>query len=96
MTIRQIASPTPLQVCQAGHNARLMEDGRRPEAGGGHFVECRCCHTRRHATSQLAVQEWARLHARRPVSNQSATGNVIQLGLSLGDWAHAQSGSCKP
>jgi hypothetical protein len=96
MTIRQIASPAPLQVCHAGHNARLMEDGRRREAGGGHFVECRCCHTRRHVSSERAVQEWAGVYARRPATEQGRARNVAQLGLSLGDWAHVQSRSCKP
>lgn len=82
MTIRQITSTAPVPLCEAGHGARLMEDGRRLESGGGHFVECRCSHTKRHPGADLALQEWDRLHAARvPHSG----GCAVQLGLSLGE-----------
>lgn len=85
MTIRQVSSPVPLPPCGGGHTARLMKDSRRAQSGGGCFVECRCCHTRRHATLQSALQEWAYLQPRRPSSAAVPAADAVQLGLGLED-----------
>jgi len=83
-TQRQLTPPWPLPVCKAGHTARLMEDCRRPAAGGGHFIECRCVRTHKHPSAHLALQEWIRLYG-RAVQIPASASNVVQLGLSLGD-----------
>ncbi|HVJ37029.1 MAG TPA: hypothetical protein VM687_04410 [Stenotrophomonas sp.] len=84
MTQRQVDHDTPLPACRNGHKARHMLDGRRPEAGGGHFVECACGRTQKHATFADAMIEWRRGNgiraARQP--RPSAT-NVVQMGLTL-------------
>lgn len=83
-TQRQITAPWPLPACKAGHMARLMEDRRSPDAGGGHFIECQCGRTHKHPSPHLALQEWTRLYGRTPQAAVAAS-NVIQLGLGLGD-----------
>lgn len=83
-TQRQIAAPWPMPSCRAGHTARLMEDRRRADAGGGHFIECQCGRTHKHPSAHLALQEWTRLYG-RPTPVASTANNVIQLGLGLGD-----------
>lgn len=84
-TQRQVSSPWPLPACKAGHPARLMEDGRCAQAGGGIFIECRCCHTQKHPSAHVALQEWVRLYGRPSHQPAVAGSNVIQLGLLLGD-----------
>lgn len=83
-TLCQIIAPWPLPPCKAGHSARLMEDRRRPAAGGGNFIECRCSHTGKHPGLHLALQDWTRLHG-RAVQIPARASNVFQLGLGLGD-----------
>lgn len=61
MTQRQIGHAAPLPPCMGGHAARHILDQRRATAGGGHFIECRCCATRRHASYDLALQDWGRM-----------------------------------
>ncbi|WP_433925277.1 hypothetical protein [Stenotrophomonas nematodicola] len=71
--------------CPHGHKARYMLDGRRLEAKGGHFIECRCSCTAKHPTFDLAWAHWHKQHALRPVEFPvpEATSNVVQLGLRL-------------
>ncbi|MCC7632553.1 hypothetical protein [Stenotrophomonas rhizophila] len=83
-TLRQITAPWPLPACKAKHVARLMEDRRRPSAGGGHFIECLCGHTQKHPSPHLALQEWTRVYG-RAVQVAPTASNVVQLGLGLGD-----------
>ena len=96
MTQRHISHPEPLPACAAGHSARHIHDLRGLVAGGGHFVECRCRHTRKHAEPDAAIAEWRRINrpprsARkvRPAITAPAH-NVVQLGLSLGGQAARQ------
>ncbi len=49
MTQRQMAHEHPLPACAAGHTSRHIYDARRASAGGGHFIECACASTRKHA-----------------------------------------------
>lgn len=90
MTQKHITSPAPLPRCAAGHSARLMLDMRGPSAGGGHFVECCCRHTARHAQPDAALAEWRRTN--RPARNARKPGaaapktpahNVVQLDFRL-------------
>lgn len=83
-TQRQIAAPWLIPNCSTGHTARLMEDRRRADAGGGHFIECQCGRTHKHPRAHQALQEWTRLYG-RSVPIASTANNVIQLGLGLGD-----------
>ena len=89
MTQKQITPPAPLRRCAAGHGARLMLDMRGPAAGGGHFVECCCRHTARHAESDAALDEWRRMNrparnVRRPAAAVPAPcDNVVQLDFGL-------------
>lgn len=78
MTQRQISHPEPIPACPKGHPARLIHDQRRTAAGGGYFVECRCCATRKATTADTAAQEWRRLHrpCRSAVNRKSVT--VVQ------------------
>lgn len=62
MTQRQLDSPQPLPRCKLGHPVRYMLDARCAKAGGGHFIECRCCATRKHPSFALALQDWRRMH----------------------------------
>ncbi|MHC9012140.1 hypothetical protein ACYX79_11005 [Stenotrophomonas rhizophila] len=93
MTQRHISHPEPLPVCAAGHSARHIHDLRRISAGGGHFVECRCRATRKHADADTAIAEWRRLNrparARR-TPEPAVVDNVVQMrlpGLAAGNAA---------
>lgn len=65
MTQRQMDAPQPLPGCTLGHPVRYMLDARCAKAGGGHFIECRCCSTRKHPSFAFALQDWRRLHRTR-------------------------------
>ena len=65
MTQREVTEAQPVPRCARGHHARHMLDMRRPSAGGGHFIECRCCHTRKHGTYGGALREWRQKHGIR-------------------------------
>ncbi|MGO1072683.1 hypothetical protein [Lysobacter sp. CA199] len=58
MTQRQISHETNLPPCADGHAARHMRDHRCATAGGGHFLECECRRTVRHANVELALVDW--------------------------------------
>ncbi|PPT74721.1 hypothetical protein XaplCFBP3122_16025 [Xanthomonas arboricola pv. populi] len=59
-----------------------MLDARRPEAGGGHFIECVCGRTQKHPSFELAMTEWRRAHRiRTPRGPRPRAHNVVQLGL---------------
>lgn len=89
MTQRHITHTEPLPRCADGHSARLILDMRGPSAGGGHFVECCCRHTAKHAEADAAAAEWRRMNrparaARRSLAAaDSAPDNVIQLRLLM-------------
>ncbi len=70
MTQRQISHPEPIPACPHGHPARLIHDQRRYTAGGGYFVECRCCATRKALTADAAAQDWRRLHRLQRLSRK--------------------------
>lgn len=59
---RMINHAEPLPMCGRGHAARHMHDLRAERAGGGHFIECACCHTGRHPTYLAALADWHRMH----------------------------------
>lgn len=86
MTQRHISYPEPLPACAAGHSARHIHDLRSIAAGGGHFVECRCRATRKHAEPDAALAEWRRVNrparsARKVMPAIAAPGadNIVQL-----------------
>lgn len=86
MTQRHISHPEGLPACAAGHSARHIHDQRGLAAGGGHFVECQCQATRRHAETDAAIAEWRRINrparsARKvlPGIAPPAADNVVQL-----------------
>lgn len=86
MTQRHISHPERLPACAAGHSARHIHDQRGLAAGGGHFVECRCRATRKHAEPETALAEWRRVNrparsARKvmPVIAAPAADNIVQL-----------------
>ncbi|AJZ46587.1 hypothetical protein H8Z72_19595 [Xanthomonas citri pv. citri] len=82
MTQRQVDHDSPLPPCTNGHLARHMLDARRPEAGGGHFIECVCGRTQKHPSFELAMTEWRRAHRiRTPREPRPRAHNVVQLGL---------------
>lgn len=84
MTQRQINQESPLPPCRAGHKARHMLDCRRLESGGGHFVECACGHTQKHARFDEALTEWRRSNGiRAPRHPRPTRSNVVQMGLRL-------------
>lgn len=90
MTQRHISHPEPLPACAAGHSARHIHDLRGLAAGGGHFVECRCRATGKHAEPVQAVAEWQRINrparsARKVMPSIAAPGsdNVVQLDFGL-------------
>lgn len=62
MTQREVTEAQPVPRCARGHHARHMLDMRRPSAGGGHFIECRCCQTRKHGVYDDALREWRQKH----------------------------------
>lgn len=90
MTQRHISHPEPLPDCAAGHSARHIHDLRSISAGGGHFVECRCRATGKHAEPDAALAEWRRVNrparsARKVMPTIAAPGadNVVQLDFGL-------------
>ncbi|QIE16720.1 hypothetical protein IXO1088_017570 [Xanthomonas oryzae pv. oryzae] len=84
MTQRQVDHNTPLPGCRNGHAARHIIDLRRPEAGGGHFVDCACGRTQKHPSFELAIAEWRRGNGiRAPRQSRPAASNVVQMGLRL-------------
>lgn len=85
MTQHQVSHSEALPACRDGHPARHIHDHRRLEAGGGHFIECRCCNSGRHATFEEALQDWRRRVGRRGPRQQApaAPDNVVQMGLRL-------------
>ena len=82
-TQREISHDQPLPLCRDGHPARHILDSRRPTAGGGHLIECRCCATGRHETFEAALQDWHRRNGRRGPRRPApaAADNVVQLDL---------------
>jgi hypothetical protein len=89
MTQRHISHPEPLPDCAAGHSARHIHDLRSIAAGGGHFVECRCRATRKHADADTAIAEWKRVNrpprAARKTEAPAEADNVVQLLMPLRD-----------
>jgi len=84
MTQRQVDHDTPLPPCRNAHRARHMLDHRRPDAGGGHFVECACGRTQKHPSYALALREWVRVNGTTaPLIPLAADSNVVQMGLGL-------------
>lgn len=85
ITLRECTPVRPLPTCPHGHKARYMLDGRRPEAKGGHFIECRCSATARYPSFDLAWAYWHKMHGFRPgdASGPAEASNVVQLGLRL-------------
>ncbi|WP_369968299.1 hypothetical protein AB8E26_14740 [Stenotrophomonas rhizophila] len=93
MTQRHISHPEGLPDCAAGHSARHILDLRGVDRGGGHFVECSCRHTRKHAEPDAAIAEWKRVNrpARvRRTTEPAIADNVVQMrlpGLAVGNAA---------
>ncbi|WWW34046.1 hypothetical protein V8017_12980 [Stenotrophomonas rhizophila] len=90
MTQRHISHPQGLPACAAGHRARHIFDERVASSGGGHFVECRCKATMRHAQADAALADWRRINrparsARKVMPAIAAPGadNVVQLDFGL-------------
>lgn len=88
MTQRHISHPEGLPACAAGHSARHILDLRGVDRGGGHFVECRCQATRKHANPDQALDEWRKINrparsARKvmPAIAAPAADNVLQLPM---------------
>ncbi len=83
MTQQQKTPPRPLPACPSGHPARYILDGRRLEARGGHFIECRCSRTAKCPTFDLAWAHWHKQHGLQAAvpSCPAAGSNVVQLGL---------------
>jgi len=98
MTQRHISHPEPLPDCAAGHSARHIHDLRGLAAGGGHFVECRCRHTRKHAEPDAAIAEWRLVNrsarsARKVLPAIAAPAdNVIQMRLPMPGEGRVASG----
>lgn len=89
MTQRQITHPEPIPACPKGHPARLIHDQRRPAAGGGYFVECRCCATHKEAATGGALAAWTRMHGFR--RKRTAMRQPGQLSI----FVHS-AGACPP
>lgn len=85
MTQQQKTPPRLLPACPSGHPARYILDGRRLEARGGHFIECRCSATPKCHSFDLAWAHWHKIHSLQPRLDASPQGvsNVVQLGLRL-------------
>lgn len=94
MTQRQVTHEHPLPTCLTGHAARHMHDARRASAGGGHFIECQCGSTCKHADFPAALRDWLRMQGHRgpykkrqpapaPAAEPATNANVVQLGLRL-------------
>ncbi|MEI2454594.1 hypothetical protein [Lysobacter firmicutimachus] len=65
MTQRQVAHQVTLPACAQGHAVRHVHDLRRPEAGGGHLLECECRQTAKYACVGDALRQWRRMNAKR-------------------------------
>lgn len=65
MTQCEVTEAQPVPRCAKGHHARHMLDMRRQSAEGGHFIECRCCQTRKHGSYADALKEWPQKHGIR-------------------------------
>lgn len=87
MTPRHISLPEGLPACAAGHGPRHIHDRRSVSAGGGHFVECRCMQTKKHADPDAALASWHRINRpARSARNQpisAETNNVVQVPIRL-------------
>jgi hypothetical protein len=85
MTQQQMSPPRQLPTCPAGHVTRYILDGRRLEARGGHFIECRCSRTPKCPSFDLAWAHWHKIHGMHPRLDVSPVegSNVVQLGLRL-------------
>ena len=98
MTQRHISHPEGVPQCSAGHSARHIHDQRGLAAGGGHFIECQCQATRRHAEPDAALTEWRRNNrpprsARKVLPAIAAPAdNVIQLRLQIPGEGRVASG----
>lgn len=57
---RMIESIPPTDACRQGHTARLMQDLRGPQFGGGLYVECQCCRSNTCTQRNRAVADWRR------------------------------------
>lgn len=86
MTQQQKTPARPLPACPAGHVARYILDGRRLEARGGHFIECRCSSTAKVASFDLAWAHWHKQHGLVPAAatEQPLPNNVLQMALFAG------------
>ncbi|AOX63583.1 hypothetical protein BIZ42_16115 [Stenotrophomonas sp. LM091] len=99
MTQRHISHPEPLPACAAGHSARHIHDLRCLAAGGGHFVECKCRMTSKHAEPDAALSEWRRINrparsARKVLPAIAAPAdNVIQMRLAIPGEGRLANGS---
>lgn len=78
MTRREITETQPVPRCAKGHHSRHMVDLRRQSAGGGHYIECRCCQTRKMHSFDAAVREWATIHRLRKNSAPSESSRNQQ------------------
>jgi len=85
MTQQQMQPNRPTPACPAGHTARYIVDGRRIEARGGHFIECRCSRTAKHPSFDLAWAHWHKLHGLQPACAplRAGSSNIVQLDLHL-------------
>lgn len=83
MTQRQVTHDFDLPSCSAGHAARHMHDLRGAHAGGGHFLECQCRQTMRHADLDQALAEWCRLNDKRKPRIPRGSASVVQLRLPM-------------
>jgi hypothetical protein len=98
MTQRHISHSEPLPACAASHSARHIHDLRGLAAGGGHFVECRCRMTSKHAEPDAALSEWRRINrparsARKVLSAIAVPAdNVIQMRLPMPGEGRVASG----
>lgn len=84
MTQREFTPPRPVPKCPEGHQPRYMVDGRRLEAKGGHFIECRCARTTKCASFDLAWAHWHKIHGTWPATAQQPSPMPLpQLRLRL-------------
>lgn len=84
MTQREGSPARPIPLCPGGHRPRYMYDGRRLEAKGGHFIECRCSCTPKCATFDLAWAHWHKMHGTHALAaHQSSPPALPQLQLRL-------------
>lgn len=84
MTQHQMTPPRPIPACPSGHTARYIHDCRRLGAKGGDFIECRCSHTQKHATFDLAWAHWHKMHGLVPAQVMAAVSvPAPQLQLRL-------------